>query len=380
MENMISLQNVTKKFGAKTVISNISLDIKKGEFLVFLGESGCGKTTTLKMINKLIPLTSGTIYVHKEDIAKTDTIALRRKIGYVIQDIGLFPLMTILDNMTIVQRLEHAPKEERFEKAVELLGMVGLGEEVLERYPDELSGGQQQRIGFARALANTPDIILMDEPFSALDPITRTQLQDEIVELQQKLGVTIVFVTHSIDEALRLADRICFFEKGKIVQLDTPKQILNNPANDYVRSFIGEDKLWQNPKYIEVSSIMSDRPIVISKNASLLTASQKMRAYNVDVLLVVDKKAKFFGVLEMEQLLRVTINPETQVKDIAETSFEVLRLEAKVDDALEIMITRGQKIVPVINKDGALVGIVTRSRLFKEIGAQFIERDTKEAE
>ena len=235
----IRLEHVTKKFGDNCVLDDFSLSVHGQEFLTVIGRSGCGKTTMLKLMNGLILPDSGTIYVEDEDISKTDIIALRRRIGYVIQNRGLFPHMTVEKNITYVPVISgNKDKKQLHQLALGLLKQVGLEEEMAKRYPSELSGGQQQRVGFARALASGPRIMLMDEPFGALDEITRQTLQEEILKLQKELKLTIVFITHDIREAMKLGDRILVMDQGKAVQLDTAGQIRQNPANDFVRSLI----------------------------------------------------------------------------------------------------------------------------------------------
>ena len=242
---MLQLKNLTKTFGegedSHLAVNNVNLDVQQGEFVVLIGPSGCGKTTTLKMINGLEVPTSGDILIHGVSTKDMNVVELRRNIGYVIQNVGLFPHMTIAENVGIVPKLKKMDKPTRQRRTTELLKMVNLDPEVYaDRYPGELSGGQQQRIGVLRALAAEPDLILMDEPFGALDPITRDQLQEEMKNLQQRLKKTIVFVTHDMNEALKLADKIVLMRNGKIVQAASPKEMLTNPANDYVREFIGE--------------------------------------------------------------------------------------------------------------------------------------------
>ncbi len=206
---------------------------------MIIGSSGCGKTTTLKMINKLIIPTSGKIYIDGEDISQKDTIKLRRNIGYVIQQTGLFPHMTVKENIEVIAKIENIDKNKMNMRTRELMKMINLDyEKFSERYPLELSGGQQQRVGVARAFALDPAIILMDEPFSAVDPISRRQLQDELVAIQKKLEKTIVFVTHDIQEAVKIADKICLLNNGEIMQYDTPENIIKNPKNDFVRKFV----------------------------------------------------------------------------------------------------------------------------------------------
>lgn len=381
MEAMIELKNVSKKYKNTTIIKNISLKINRGEFVVFLGASGGGKTTTLKMMNKLISTTSGAIFVGEQDINKIDTTKLRRKMGYVIQNVGLMPHMTIAENITIIQKFEKVSKEQRLETAKKLIETVGLDESFLERYPSELSGGQQQRIGFARALAANPEIILMDEPFSALDPITRSQLQDEILDIQKRFKTTIVFVTHDIDEALKLADRICVFEKGEIAQFAEPKEILNHPANDYVREFIGADMLWQNPKFISVDKVMLFRPIKIRESATLAEAARKMRKNHVDCLVVVDEHNHYLGVLTVEQFLLHTFKKEELVRDHYDKDFEYVLNHAMVDEAISIFIKTNKRILPVISDDRKIIGLITRANLFNQIGVQFLpDQDGNEEE
>ncbi len=216
---MIKFENISKKFKNTTVLSDVSFEIEKGKLVAIIGESGCGKTTTLKMINGLITPTSGKIYINNEDIGTKNVIDLRRNMGYVIQQTGLFPHMTIRENIELIPKVQNKNPEDITQQTYDLMDMVGLDcDKFLNRYPVELSGGQQQRVGVARAFATNPDIILMDEPFSALDPITRSSLQDELVNLQSKLKKTIIFVTHDMDEAIKISDKMCIMDKGKIIQ------------------------------------------------------------------------------------------------------------------------------------------------------------------
>jgi len=237
---MIKLNNISKSYDGKTfVVKNVSLEIKEGETLVLLGSSGCGKTTVLKMINRIIESTSGTIEIDHQDITSVNKVTLRRKIGYAFQRIGLFPHMTVEENITVVMRLEKQEKSLCHARARELLSMVNMDPDTyLQRFPDELSGGQAQRVGVARALANEPKYLLMDEPFGALDALTRESMQGELLSLQAKLNKTIVFVTHDIFEALKLGDRIAVMNKGHIEQIGTKHDILNQPSTDFVRELL----------------------------------------------------------------------------------------------------------------------------------------------
>lgn len=237
---MIEVKNIQKSYASDSkVLDDLSLQVSEGEFVTLLGPSGCGKTTLLKMINKLIPYDGGEIYVKGKSVEEWDTIELRRNIGYVIQQIGLFPHMTIEDNVGYVLSLQNQPRKDRYNKVAELIEMVGMDTTMLKRYPRELSGGQKQRVGVARALAADPDIILMDEPFGAVDEIARTALQDELKELQQKLNKTILFVTHDIQEALKLGTKIVLLNKGKVEQVGTKEALLFHPASDFVKDFFG---------------------------------------------------------------------------------------------------------------------------------------------
>ena len=236
---MIQFEHVCKTYGKTPILKDLNFTIPDGQFVVLIGPSGCGKTTTLKTINRLIDIDSGTISIDGKDIHSQDKVELRRHIGYVIQQIGLFPNMTVAQNICVVPRLLKYDKKKQEDIVQNLLKMVGM-ESQAGKYPSELSGGQQQRIGVLRALAASPPIVLMDEPFSALDPMTRETLQDEVKNIQQKLGKTIVFVSHDMGEALKLADTIIFMESGQVVQMASPEEMLEHPANDLVRNFLGK--------------------------------------------------------------------------------------------------------------------------------------------
>lgn len=237
----IEFSQVTKRYGANTVVNNLTLSIPAGETTVFVGSSGCGKTTTLRMINRMVEPQEGTITIGGQNIADQDPYKLRRSIGYVMQSGGLLPHRTVLENVMTVPLLNGTSKSQAKERALDLLGTVGLDASLAQRYPAQLSGGQAQRVGVARALAADASILLMDEPFSAVDPIVRTELQEELLRLQGELHKTIVFVTHDIDEALFLGDNIAVFAPGgKLAQYGAPEEILTNPANDFVESFVSQ--------------------------------------------------------------------------------------------------------------------------------------------
>ena len=237
---MIRLEHVTKSFGRYKALDDVSIVVEEGEFLTVIGRSGCGKTTMFRMINGLQKPDSGKVYAAGEDVGEADLIRLRRKIGYVIQNKGLFPHMTVEKNIIYVPVISgQKDKRQNRKLAEELIGLVGLEREMLDRYPEELSGGQQQRVGIARALASRPKLLLMDEPFGALDEITKRAMQNELLALQKKLGMTVVFITHDIREAMKLGDRVLVMEQGKIAQCDTPENVKKNPADEFVKELIG---------------------------------------------------------------------------------------------------------------------------------------------
>ncbi|MED4689239.1 betaine/proline/choline family ABC transporter ATP-binding protein [Peribacillus frigoritolerans] len=361
---MLKIENVSKNYkGGKKAVKNISLDIKKGEFICFIGPSGCGKTTTMKMINRLIEPSEGKILINGENIMDKDPVELRRQIGYVIQQIGLFPHMTILENITLVPKLLKWNEQKKKERALELLQLVDMGPEYLERYPYELSGGQQQRIGVLRALASNPPLILMDEPFGALDPITRDALQEEFKNLQRTLDKTIVFVTHDMDEAIKLADRIVILKAGEIVQVGTPDEILRNPANEFVEEFIGKDRLLQTRPNVElVEQIMSRNPISITEEKSLTDAITIMREKRVDSLLVVDEQNVLKGFVDVETISEYRKKAKF-ISEVINTEVYSVKQDTLIRDSVQKILKRGFKYVPVVDQNKHLVGIVTRATL-----------------
>ncbi|KAF2423913.1 choline ABC transporter ATP-binding protein OpuBA [Bacillus subtilis] len=362
---MLTLENVSKTYrGGKKAVNNVNLKIAKGEFICFIGPSGCGKTTTMKMINRLIEPSAGKIFIDGENIMDQDPVELRRKIGYVIQQIGLFPHMTIQQNISLVPKLLKWPEQQRKERARELLKLVDMGPEYLDRYPHELSGGQQQRIGVLRALAAEPPLILMDEPFGALDPITRDSLQEEFKKLQKTLHKTIVFVTHDMDEAIKLADRIVILKAGEIVQVGTPDDILRNPADEFVEEFIGKERLIQSssPDVERVDQIMNTQPVTITADKTLSEAIQLMRQERVDSLLVVDDERVLQGYVDVEIIDQCRKKANLVSEVLHEDIYTVLG-GTLLRDTVRKILKRGVKYVPVVDEDRRLIGIVTRASL-----------------
>jgi osmoprotectant transport system ATP-binding protein len=375
MMDMIEFSNVNKSFKNKTVLNNINLKIQKGELAVLIGPSGCGKTTTLKMINKLIKPTSGDIFVNGKNIKNEDTIKLRRNIGYVIQQTGLFPHMTIAENIGLIPRLQKWSEEKIKNRVVELLNMVGMNpEEYMDRYPSELSGGQQQRIGVARAFAMNSEIVLMDEPFSALDPISKSQLQDELFSLQQELKKTIVFVTHDMDEAIKLGDRICIMKDGNILQFDTPEEILKNPAHGFVEEFIGKNRIWNKPDFIKAKDIMISNTVMANADRNIVQALEIMRNNKVDSLMIVDKGERLKGIVTLKDI-RKNMNKALKLKDIMETDIFTVSEEDSIVDVLQQINDNKVGYVPVLDDNGKLSGLITRSSLITVLSTQFLEEE-----
>lgn len=372
---MIEFKDITKDFKGNEVLKKINLKINKGEFVVLIGPSGCGKTTTLKMINKLIVPTSGNIYIDGKDISKAEPIELRRGMGYVIQQTGLFPHMTVGENIGIVLTLKKWTEDKIREKTISLLKMVGMEpKDYIDRYPCELSGGQQQRVGVARAFAGDSEIILMDEPFSALDPITRNQLQDELYDLQQELKKTIVFVTHDMDEALKLGDRICIMKDGDILQFDTAEKILKNPSSIYVEEFIGKNRIWKQPEFIKAKDIMISQPIKTSANRTIVQAIEIMKSSKVDSLLIVNKENKLTGIVTLKDIGKHD-NKSLKLENIMEKEIKTVNINESLVDVLNKMNEYNIGYVPVIDDDFRLVGLITKSSLLSVLSNQYVDQE-----
>ena len=311
-DKLIEFKNVMKRYGDKKAVDDLSFNIKEGEFFVLIGPSGCGKTTTLKMINRLISLTEGFIYFKGKPISDYPVYEMRWDIGYVLQQIALFPHLTIKENIAQVPQMKKWKEADIDKRIDELLNMVGLEPELFkDRKPDELSGGQQQRVGVVRALAADPPVILMDEPFSALDPISREKLQDDLIALQQKIKKTIVFVTHDIQEAMKLADRICLLNKGHVEQIDTPDNMVNHPKSDFVRQFVG-DKSLKIEKDIKLSELIGELTIneqeatkgypIVNSNASIKSIYSDLA--NHDAIIINDDSTATQHVLKREDMFK----------------------------------------------------------------------------
>ena len=378
---MISFENVSKAYRVQQepVVRDLSFQIPQGQIVVLIGPSGCGKTTCLKMINRLVKITSGKILIDGEDIMERDPIQLRRTMGYVIQQTGIFPHMTVRQNIEIIPTLQKEDKDKIYRNTLKLMDMVGLDpDEYLDRYPTQLSGGQLQRVGVARAFATDPEIILMDEPFSALDPITRAQLQDELLFLQSNMKKTIVFVTHDMDEAIKIADRIAILSGGELVQYDTPEKIMKEPANDYVARFVGPKRLWTKPEFIRAEDIMVTDPATVPEDLPIFKAMEIMRTEHVDSVLVLDTERRLLGSVSARAIL------DCADKQVACSSImsspgltsapnrDLVWLLAKFNET-------GCRTMPVVDSQGRLMGLITTSSLVTTMSQQFSPESGKEA-
>ncbi|EFR43571.1 betaine/proline/choline family ABC transporter ATP-binding protein [Streptococcus pseudoporcinus] len=359
---IIEYQNVNKIYGDKIAVDKINLKIMPGDFICFIGTSGSGKTTLMRMINRMLKPSNGKILFKGKDISEFNPVQLRRKIGYVIQSIGLMPHMTIYENITLVPKLLKWSEEDKMAKAKELLKIVELPEDFLDRYPSELSGGQQQRIGVIRALAADQDIILMDEPFGALDPITREGIQDLVKTLQEKMGKTIILVTHDMDEALKLATKIVVMDNGKMVQEASPTALLQKPATEFVEKMIGEERLMRAQSNITpVKSIMLPNPVSITAEKTLSEAISLMRQKRVDSLLVTEDDS-LIGLIDLESLSN-RYQKDLLVSDLMTQITFSVQEDALLRDTAQRIFKRGLKYAPVVDKNNKLKGVITRSSL-----------------
>ena len=360
---MIQFEHVSKSYGKTPVLKDLNFTIPDGQFVVLIGPSGCGKTTTMKMINRLLEPDSGTIRIDGQDIHSQDKVELRRHIGYVIQQIGLFPNMTVAQNICVVPRLLKYDKKKQEDIVQNLLKMVGM-ESQAGKYPSELSGGQQQRIGVLRALAASPPIVLMDEPFSALDPLTRESLQDEVKNLQQKLNKTIVFVSHDMSEALKLADIIIFMAAGEIVQMASPEEMLEHPANDLVRTFMGKHTPDTAPSKVE--SFMRTNVFSVRKDRGVLECAERMARGSVDTLLVTDEQNRYLGTISIGDI-RHWGRELTSIEPLIRQTARTVRVGDEAKESFDYLLDSGANYVVVLNADDTIAGIVTKTSVARSV-------------
>ncbi|MDD6431732.1 MAG: betaine/proline/choline family ABC transporter ATP-binding protein [Lactobacillaceae bacterium] len=361
---IVEFDHVGKTYpNGKQALVDFNLKVMPGDFVCFIGTSGGGKTTAMRMINRMLDPSTGVVKFDGQNVANLDPIELRRHIGYVIQSIGLIPHMTLEENICLVPRLLKWPKEKQEKRARELIKLVELPEDFLSRYPHEISGGQQQRIGVIRALAADQKVILMDEPFGALDPLTREKLQDLVHYLQNDMKKTIIMVTHDMDEALRLASRIVIFDNGHIIQSASPAEILKAPANDFVEELIGPDRMNEVKIMLATaSSIMVKNPISTTADVSLNEALVKMNDHHIDSLIVVDDQNHLIGELDISQII-AHHNLKLPVRDCMMTSPRSVYEDELLKNTYQTIIKRHLKYMPVVDHDNRVVGIITRSSL-----------------
>ena len=361
---MIQFEHVSKSYGKTPILKDLNFTIPDGQFVVLIGPSGCGKTTTLKTINRLIDIDEGTISIAGKDNRSSDKVELRRHIGYVIQQIGLFPNMTVAQNICVVPRLLKYDKQTQDSIVREMLKMVNM-EQYADKYPSKLSGGQQQRIGVLRALAASPPIVLMDEPFSALDPMTREVLQDEVKNIQQKLGKTIVFVSHDMGEALKLADVIIFMESGRVVQMASPEEMLEHPANDLVRNFLGKHSP-EAPAPSKVESFMRTNVFSVRRDRGVLECAERMARGSVDTLLVTDENDRYVGTVSIGDI-RHWGRELTSIEPLIRQTARTVRVGDEAKESFDYLLDSGANYVVVLNEDDTIAGIVTKTSVARSV-------------
>lgn len=371
---MIQLDHVTKIYpGSESpAVNDLSIDVGEGETCVVIGPSGCGKTTTLKMVNRLIEPTDGKILVDGDNVLGRNPVELRRTIGYVIQQIGLFPHMTIRDNIATVPKLLKWDDERIDARVDELLDIVSMEpSEFRDRYPRELSGGQRQRVGVARALAADPPVMLMDEPFGAIDPITRDRLQNEFLRLQKKIQKTIMFVTHDIDEAIKMGTLLCILQVGGVLeQFDSPANILAAPANDFVSDFVGADRGLKSLNLVRTGQVMRTDIDLIRHDETADRVAAQMREKSYESLMVVDDAQQLVGTVSLDA---AESNPGKRAAEISSPVVASTEQEATMKDAFSEMLSTGVGFMPVLGEGDSVVGIVTAGdaqRLIEEAGKQ----------
>ena len=362
---MIRLDDVTKIFpGQKSpAVKNLNMEIPEGCVCALIGPSGCGKTTTLKMINRLYEPTGGTIYINGQDVSKMDPIELRLGIGYVIQEIGLFPHLTVEDNVATVPREKKWPKDTIRQNTEEMLRLVGLEpKEFKKRYPSALSGGQRQRVGVARALAADPPILLMDEPFGAVDPITRTRLQNEFLRIQEQMQKTIAFVTHDIDEAIKMADNIAVMQEGSLVQYATPGELLSQPVDEFVAKLVGSDRSIKRLHLIRCREILKKPAGFLRAGTPLEEVRKEIENSKIRIVLIVDGDNMPQGIISAGDLEQRT---GRVAGDILREIPDYITGDATLRDAFSMMLEYGQSHVVVTDKNDGCQGYITLGDLLE---------------
>ena len=380
MENIIKIDKLGYNYGEGWILHDLSVEIAQGDFVAVIGPNGAGKSTLLRLLAGILQPTAGTIELYGTPLPQ---FGGWEKLGYVPQNPAKqhrdFPIsvkevieLGLLCGSSMFQKISRGGKK-RVETVLERFYL----QELAHRKIGELSGGQQQRVGIARAFAANPPIVLMDEPFSALDPMTRAELQNEIHDLQTKAQKTVVFVTHDMDEAIKLADRICIMEEGKITQFDTPENILKNPANDFVRNFIGPKRIWTSPEYIKTRDIMITDPVCCHPKMPIFKCIETMGRKKVDTLMLTDQKGRLFGVLFAESLIGVH-DIKKPAEDFMYREFTSVGPDSSIVDLLTLFDEHHLSTLPVVNSQGIIEGLITRSTLINTLSRQFIADAGKE--
>lgn len=370
---MIELNRVTKIYpGAEQpAVDSITMTIPEGEICVFIGPSGCGKTTLMRLINRLIPLTSGRIFVNGQDIMQVDPIELRRNIGYAIQQVGLFPHMTVRDNIATVPKLLGWTKAKIDERVDELLTLVNLDPTTFRnRYPRQLSGGQAQRVGVARAMAANPSIMLMDEPFGAIDPINREVLQDEFLKIQEKLKKTVIFVTHDINEAIKMGQRIALLKEGRLIQVGAPDELLSRPADEFVKSFVGADRVLKRLNLLKVKDAMMVNPVHCLGDDASEQVLEQMLKNDLAFLIVVDNDHKLLGYVNQYDLR----GHRGRVREVVRPLSLTVSPDRNLKEALSQMLSYDLGILVVVDEVGRIQGILNSMTLCNLVGSTYDER------
>ena len=367
---MLRFDHVSLSYGSQKILNDLCFEIEEGQFAVLIGPSGCGKTTTLKMINRLIQPDTGKIYLNEEDITSKDKVELRRHIGYVIQQIGLFPNMTVAQNICVVPKLLKYSKEQCDQIVRDMLAMVEMPyEQYANKYPSEMSGGQQQRIGILRALAASPPIVLMDEPFSALDPMTRRSLQQEVKGLQQKLHKTFIFVTHDRAEALDLADVIIFMDHGNIVQMAPPEEMLAHPASGQIQDFLGNFIDTHAQKELTAADFMRSGVSTVSARRGVNECVSKMQRRNVDTLIVVDDQDRYQGTVSIADI-RLTGHVVKTIEPLIRCNTPTVHTGDSAKDCFDLLISSGAPYLIVLNEEEKVDGIITKTSMTSAMAEQ----------